>query len=82
MHGNLAEWCGDWLGDYPAREQMDPRGPSDEQINPDFCGKVIRGGSWMDDPAAARSAARQSELLVVGTDTIGFRVVLEADSIH
>lgn len=81
MHGNVAEWCSDWLAAYPDGDQVDPCGLSDEQVDPDFCRKIVRGGSWMDDPASARSADRQSELPIVGTDTIGFRVVLEADSI-
>lgn len=63
MHGNLAEWCMDW---------------ADGHADPDSGRKVIRGGSWVDEAENARSAARQNELPIIGTDTIGFRVVLEA----
>jgi formylglycine-generating enzyme required for sulfatase activity len=26
MHGNVKEWCSDWLGDYPTTKQVDPKG--------------------------------------------------------
>lgn len=81
MHGNVAEWCQDWMAPYKPDDATNPHGPEDSAGNREFCGKVIRGGSWIDDPSAARSANRQSQLPVVATDTTGFRVVLEAYSV-
>ena len=38
MHGNVWEWCSDWLGDYPVRPVTDPTGPSVGYV------RVLRGG--------------------------------------
>jgi formylglycine-generating enzyme required for sulfatase activity len=51
-HGNLFEWCQDWLGDYPQNEVIDPQGPDAEQY------RVLRGGSWYDFPQHCRSTFR------------------------
>lgn len=40
MTGNVMEWCEDWYGDYSARPQTNPRGPSDGIY------RVVRGGNW------------------------------------
>ena len=52
MHGNVGEWCQDWLGDYPADPVIDPLGPSDGRD------RVCRGGSWYNDARYCRSADR------------------------
>ena len=52
MSGNVWEWCWDRYGDYPRSDSMDPSGPS---RGPD---RVIRGGSWLNDPHDARVAYR------------------------
>ena len=28
MHGNVSEWCSDWMGKYPNSPAVDPRGES------------------------------------------------------
>ena len=52
MHGNLWEWCNDWLGDYPSGPVTDPAGPSSGKV------RLLRGGGWDDSAASARSAFR------------------------
>jgi len=52
MHGNVREWCSDWLGDYPAEQVLDPAGPAKGRI------RVLRGGSWVYDGRYLRSAFR------------------------
>ena len=52
MHGNVCEWCQDWSGDYPAGEVSDPTGPSSGSY------RLLRGGSWGNNPGYARSANR------------------------
>ncbi|MDR0730539.1 MAG: SUMF1/EgtB/PvdO family nonheme iron enzyme [Treponema sp.] len=68
MHGNIAEWCWDWYGDYSGRSETNPSGPASGSR------RVVRGGSWDARSAALRSAARNSAAPARGTAAIGFRV--------
>jgi formylglycine-generating enzyme required for sulfatase activity len=52
MHGNLLQWCQDWLGDYPQKDVSDPQGPENGES------RVLRGGSWSHTPGHCRSACR------------------------
>ena len=70
MHGNVWEWCGDWLGDYPAGEVKDPVGPEKGLF------KVMRGGSWENAADMCRSANRGSLPAPEASPNLGFRVVL------
>ncbi|MBN1347376.1 MAG: SUMF1/EgtB/PvdO family nonheme iron enzyme [Phycisphaerae bacterium] len=62
LAGNVWEWCHDRFGDYSGKPQVDPTGPSSGD------GRVLRGGSWDDNPWVCRSALR-------GTDATGGRDV-------
>lgn len=54
MHGNVWQWCQDWLGDYAENDVTDPQGPSKGEE------RVMRGGSWVVAPNLCRSAFRGS----------------------
>lgn len=71
MHGNVWEWCQDWIGPYPKRKVVDPSGP---ESGP---GKVRRGGSWFKHGYACRSANRTYGHAPARYRTTGFRLVRE-----
>ncbi|HSR32462.1 MAG TPA: SUMF1/EgtB/PvdO family nonheme iron enzyme, partial [Anaerolineae bacterium] len=54
MAGNVYEWVGDWLGEYPTEAQTNPTGPATGQD------KVARSNSWKSFQDRARTAARNS----------------------
>ncbi len=73
MHGNVWEWCEDtWHDNYKGA-------PSDGSawVEGKSNFKVVRGGSWDDNPFNCRSASRFYVNPEVAYKNIGFRVVCE-----
>ena len=70
MHGNLAQWCEDWYGDYPDEAVSDPHGPDEGSR------RVTRGGSWYHTAQFCRSAHRSEVAPGTRDFKVGFRVVL------
>ncbi|WP_439624625.1 bifunctional serine/threonine-protein kinase/formylglycine-generating enzyme family protein [Gemmata sp.] len=70
-HGNVAEWCSDWYkpSSYADGANTDPTGPSDGDK------RVVRGGSYKDDPKNCRSASRLGVRPADRREDVGFRVV-------
>jgi serine/threonine-protein kinase PpkA len=68
MHGNVHEWCQDWLGAYSKKRVTDPTGPEKGRY------KIIRGGSWRQGAAACRSAARNRYAPTRRSSSLGFRL--------
>jgi formylglycine-generating enzyme required for sulfatase activity len=53
MHGNVWEWCCDGMRAYAPDPVTDPLGPTHDGV-----WRMLRGGSWIFSPGAARSAFR------------------------
>ncbi len=73
MQGNVGEWCSDWYGEYPSREETDPQGPNRGSM------RVIRGSGWCHGAVRSRSANRSAAAPGTRFNYLGFRVVLEVD---
>jgi len=79
MHGNVAEWCSDWMElEYGVRGKeengtlIDPQGP---ETGPSH---AIRNGSYSDSAEVCGSACREMKPPKDGRfSTVGFRVVCE-----
>ena len=52
MHGNVREWCKDWMEDYPSGAVTDPTGSASGSY------RVARGGCWLHPAEVCRSAIR------------------------
>jgi formylglycine-generating enzyme required for sulfatase activity len=77
LAGNVLEWCLDWFGPYAddAKPLIDPRGPSQGTR------RVQRGGCWMYDDRSLRATERIQGVPHQRLNLVGFRVVVDAESI-
>ncbi|MFH1981920.1 MAG: formylglycine-generating enzyme family protein [Pseudomonadota bacterium] len=69
MHGNVWEWCADGYGPYSPGPAVDPRGDPAAGI------KVVRGGSYDNQPFQCRSAMRNGFPADHRAWNLGFRLV-------
>ncbi len=67
--GNVWEWVADWYGKdyYRAGEGKDPKGPSAGTE------RVLRGGSWLNDPGKVRVSDRYGLVPAIRFANVGFR---------
>jgi len=78
MSGNVWEWCGDWYGEnyYGTGLRDNPAGPLSGGL------RVYRGGSWNYLPRYVRSGVRSRNSPLIHYSNLGFRLVLQADSVR
>lgn len=69
LHGNVWEWGQDWFAGFSRSAATDPSGP------PTGNSRVLRGGSWGNDPGFLRSAWRYDGHPDRRHGDVGFRVV-------
>jgi formylglycine-generating enzyme required for sulfatase activity len=75
MHGNVWEWCLDFIGPYGSAREEDPAGPSSGVE------RVLRGGAWdRKKIRRTKSAYRISADPSYRHFTYGFRICQPADS--
>lgn len=72
MHGNVAEWCFDYYGEYSG----DETNPAGEAVG---TRRVNRGGGWNDFGKNLRSAYRAASPQASRAYNIGFRLVANAN---
>ena len=73
MHGNVREWCSDWLGDYPSGPVIDPEGPRSGIKN--F--KIFRTAGAFEH--FQRSASRNASELTIRRREVGLRVAIKPE---
>lgn len=68
LTGNVLEWCGDWFGPYPSKDEVNPIG------DPAGGPRVLRGGAFSFRPRALRAASRRYGHPKDRSASIGFRL--------
>jgi formylglycine-generating enzyme required for sulfatase activity len=68
MHGNILEWCSDWLQEDNSNDKVDPKGPESGIY------KVQRGGQFTGRTKHTRAADRQRGLPEDRDFYVGFRL--------
>ncbi len=72
MHGNVWEWCSDWMDSYEDKKATDPTGPAEGAL------KALRGGCIFIKPSLCRSTFRIGFATKYRGDNVGFRIAVTA----
>jgi serine/threonine protein kinase/formylglycine-generating enzyme required for sulfatase activity len=68
MHGNVCEWCEDWIGVYSVGAVTNPKGPGTGTY------RVLRGGDFSDLALPVRSSYRSYQSPNIRFGNVGFRL--------
>ncbi len=68
--GNVYEYCSDWYDAWRPSKAVDPTG------SPEGDERVVRGGSWQDEPSTCRSTLRKTASPTERYEICGFRFVI------
>lgn len=74
MHGNVGEWCLDWVDGEPLSDAVDPSGLASSSLGT----KALRGGSAGNWPFQCRSGTRAGLYPDYANYASGFRVICPA----
>jgi formylglycine-generating enzyme required for sulfatase activity len=77
MQGNVSQWCSDFYDDYPPGVALDPTGPAISTTVGSL--RVLRGGSWGNEPKSCRAAVRHRIAPVNRYSITGLRVCPDPD---
>jgi formylglycine-generating enzyme required for sulfatase activity len=77
MHGNVWEWCLDWLGEAPGGSIPPPADVADAESV-----RARRGGCWLQAPYYCRSDVRLGMKAGSRLFSVGFRVALAPPESH
>lgn len=75
MHGNVAEWCFDYYGEYDVENNVNPTGAASGSL------RVNRGGGYNDFGKHLRSAYRSATNPVDADQNLGFRICRNAEMV-
>jgi len=75
MSGNVREWCNDLYSPYTAIDQIDPKGPSEDNTN--LYRRVVRGGAYSEIADSSTSYNRKFLNPHKTSSKTGFRIVRE-----
>jgi formylglycine-generating enzyme required for sulfatase activity/nucleoside phosphorylase len=77
MHGNVREWCQDYWHDDYRNAPID----GSAWLTPESLERVLRGGSFIDNPNNCRSVARSHEKATEKGCYVGFRLAMSVKTL-